>query len=32
MNPFPPDDAWFAALILTLGALLLAFGTWRMMP
>lgn len=32
MKPFPPDDALFAAFILALGAILLAFGTWRMLP
>ena len=32
MNPFPPDDAVFAALVLVAGAVLLAFGTWRMWP
>jgi hypothetical protein len=32
MNPFPPDDAIFAAIVLALGALLFAFGSWRMWP
>ena len=31
-SPFPPDDALFAAVVLALGAILLAFGSWRMWP
>jgi len=32
VNSLPPDEAIAAALVLALGALLLAFMTWRMLP